>query len=158
MDTETVREGFTAPDGTPFEVMVPLSHAGAIRCSDRVGGSTWCTASRESSQSFVKAAAWGTVHFILSPLSPRPGSDGDPEAVQVGLNVQDLESMSSHPPADTDYEIRWSSQNFPDPEWEDLERIYGIGFEDLVEVFRKHEERILSSISDHSVVSPLSVR
>jgi hypothetical protein len=146
-DTESITERFVAPDGRPFEVMVPLTHAASVRCSDRVGGSTWCTAARQDPRDFKDSTAWGTVHFILSPLAPRSNWDGDFEAVQVGINVTGGPGSLMGPGME---EIRWSSQKQPHPEWDEIEEIYGIGFEDLVDIFLKHEDRIRDSIDDHA--------
>ena len=136
LDTEAITERFTAPDGTPFEVMVPLTHAGAVRCSARVGGSTWCTASRESPQSFVDETT-NSVLFILSPHPELVSPSGKPEAVQVALSQRSLIRNSA-----VVSQVAWASQSRPEPYARELSEAYGEWKVILLEIYRKHRDRI----------------
>jgi hypothetical protein len=148
MDTETVTERFTAPDGTPFEVMVPLSHTGSVRCSDRVGGSTWCTASREGAQSFVDETT-NSVLFILSPHPEMVAPSGKPEAVQVALSHRSLIRNSA-----LISQVAWASQSRPEPYARELSQAYGDWKVILLEIYKKHRARIDRALGFKAIRDP----
>jgi hypothetical protein len=46
MDSQIITGWFVDPRGRPFEAALSVGHAGSVRCSVPVGGSTRCTAAR----------------------------------------------------------------------------------------------------------------
>lgn len=135
MDSEVISGRFVDPQGRPFELMVPLTHGGSVRCSDRVGGSTWCTASREESGSYEQYAE-DYVLFVLGPLLPNPDS-GKPEAIQIAADADALHD--GRLAAD---EVKWADQSAAAPSlWWVLES-YGLSKQDLVGFYRQHADRI----------------
>lgn len=135
MDSEVITGQFVDPLGRPFEVMIPITHAGSVRCSDRVGGSTWCTAARGDSEHFDDYAM-DNVLFILGPLLTNPET-GRPEAIQIAADVEDLEDGEL-----TVSETMWANQETPAPRLDDVLREYGLKPKDLVKLYQKNASRM----------------
>jgi hypothetical protein len=135
MDSEVITGQFVDPQGTPFEVMIPITHAGSVRCSDRVGGSTWCTAARGDSEHFDDYAE-GNVLFVLGPLLTNPES-GKAEAIQIAADVDDLQEGE----LSVD-EVMWANQETPAPRLEEVLRAYGLKPKDLVKLYQKNASRM----------------
>lgn len=134
MNSEVITEQFVDPQGRPFEVIIPITHAGSVRCSDRVGGSTWCTAARDDSELFDDYAM-DNVLFILGPLLTNPES-GKPEAIQIAASVEDLDEGEF-----AAVETMWANQESPAPRLDDVLRAYGLKPKDLVKFYQKNASR-----------------
>lgn len=135
MDSEVITGQFDDPLGRPFDVMIPITHAGSVRCSDRVGGSTWCTAARDDSSHFDDYTM-ENVLFILGPLLTNPDS-GKPEAIQIAADVEDLDEGEF-----VAVETMWANQESPAPRFNDVLSAYGLKPKDLVKLYQKNASRM----------------